>query len=229
VPVTVRDDRPMPHGQPNEQPDSERLEQRLRWIYSATSPDELRQRYDEWAASYDADLDGMAWAAPQAAAARCAAFVAPGGEVLDAGCGTGLVGVSLHRLGVQGIVGFDLSAAMLARASGTGVYADLVQGSLLQPLPFQPGRFAAAVSVGVFTHGHVGPEAFEGIARVVTAGGHVSMTFRDDAVEPLGYGPEAARLESAGVWTLLERTDPAPLILEGDVGAEMRVWTWRVN
>ncbi len=219
----------MPEGRSNNQRDSDRLEERLHWIYSATSPDELRQRYDEWAASYDADLDGMAWAAPQAAAARCAAFVEPDGEILDAGCGTGLVGVSLHRLGVQRIVGFDLSVAMLARASDTGVYADLVQGSLLQPLPFQPGRFAAAVSVGVFTHGHVGPEAFAGIATAVAAGGHVSMTFRDDAVQTLGYGPEAARLEAAGVWTLVERTDPAPLILDGHVGADMRVWTWRVN
>jgi predicted TPR repeat methyltransferase len=209
--------------------DSARLEERLHWIYAATSPDELRQRYDEWAATYDADLDGMAWAAPQAAAVRCAAFVAPGGEVLDAGCGTGLVGASLRRLGVERIVGFDLSAEMLARASATGVYSELHQGSLLQPLPFEAGRFAGAVSVGVFTHGHVGPAAFEGLARVVRSGGHVSMTFRDDAVDPLGYRNEAERLQSAGVWSLVERTDPAPLILEGDVGTDMRVWTWRVS
>lgn len=209
--------------------ESERdLEARLHWIYSASSPDELRQRYDEWAGDYDADLDGMAWAAPQAAAARCAAFLADGGEVLDAGCGTGLVGLSLRGLGVDRIVGFDLSVAMLARAAATGAYAELHEGSLLGELPFAAGRFAAAVSVGVFTHGHVGPEAFAGLARVVRPGGHVTMTFRDDAVDALGYGAEADRLEQVGVWTLVERTDPAPLILDGDVGADMCVWTWRV-
>jgi predicted TPR repeat methyltransferase len=231
----MSDDRGVSPHHPDDVPDdeqsndSQRLEERLHWIYAATSPDELQQRYDEWAADYDSDLDGMAWAAPQAGADRCAAFAGTDGEVLDAGCGTGLVGVSLHRLGVRRIVGFDLSVAMLARASATGAYAELLQGSLLQPLPFADDRFAGAVSVGVFTHGHVGPAAFADLARVVAPGGHVSMTFRDDAVGPLGYQAEAARLEAIGVWTLVERTEPAPLILEGDVGADMRVWTWRVS
>jgi predicted TPR repeat methyltransferase len=205
------------------------LEERLQWIYSASSPAELQQRYDQWAAEYDVDLRGMEWAAPQAGAARCAAFVRAGGEVLDAGCGTGLVAVSLRELGLDRIVGFDLSAAMLARAAATGAYTELLQGSLLEGLPFDAGRFAAVVSVGVFTHGHVGPAAFEELARVVQPGGHVTITFRDDAVDPLGYRVEAARLEAEGVWTLVERTEPAPLIHEGDVGADMRVWTWQVN
>jgi predicted TPR repeat methyltransferase len=209
-------------------PPADDLEARLHWIYEATTPDELRRRYDVWAANYDTDLSGMAWAAPQAGAERCAAFAPAGGEILDAGCGTGLVGVSLNRLGVQRIVGFDLSDAMLAQASATGVYTQLYQGSLLEPLPFTAGRFAGAVSVGVFTHGHVGPAAFEGLARVVAPGGHVSLTFRDDALDELGYRAEIDRLEAAGVWTLVERTDPAPLIMDGDTGAEMCVWTWQV-
>jgi predicted TPR repeat methyltransferase len=211
-----------------------RLEERLHWIYAASNPDELRDRYDEWATTYDADLDGMDWSAPRAAAARCVAHLADsadpdGGEVLDAGCGTGLVGRCLRSLGDWPIVGFDLSRAMLERAAATGVYAELHQGSLLDVLPFTPGRFSAAVSVGVFTHGHVGPAAFERLARAVRAGGHVSMTFRDDAVDALGYRAESDRLETAGTWTLVERTDPEPLIREGAHGADMRVWTWRVS
>lgn len=209
--------------------DDRDLQARLHWIYAASSPDELQQRYDQWAADYDDDLTGMHWAAPQAGAERCAAFVSRDGEVLDAGCGTGLVGLALQRLGIGRVVGFDLSAAMLAKASATGAYAELAQGSLLEVLPFEPGRFAAVVSVGVFTHGHVGPAAFEALARAVRPGGHVTMTFRDDAVDALGYVAEADRLQTDGVWTLVERTEPAPLILEGEVGADMRVWTWRVN
>ncbi|MBI5087904.1 MAG: class I SAM-dependent methyltransferase [Actinobacteria bacterium] len=209
----------------------ERLEERLHWIYSAADPDELRERYDTWADSYDHDLDGMQWLAPRAAAGRCAAHLPADddAEVLDAGCGTGLVGVCLRSLGAWRVVGFDLSRSMLERAAATGVYAELSQGSLLEPLPFESRRFAAVVSVGVFTHGHVGPAAFAGLARVVRPGGHVSMTFRDDAVEALGYRAESDRLESAGVWTLVERTDPEALIQEGSIGADMRVWTWRVS
>ena len=213
-------------------PDAAALEARLHWIYAATSPDELRAAIRPVGRRLRRRPHGHG--VGRAAGGRrtlrgAPALAALGGEVLDAGCGTGLVGVALRRAGVERVVGFDLSTAMLARADQSGAYAELHQGSLLEPLPFADGRFAAVVSVGVFTHGHVGPAAFEGLARVVMPGGHVTMTFRDDAVEPLGYLAEAERLESAGVWSLVERTDPAPLILEGDVGADMRVWTWRVN
>jgi SAM-dependent methyltransferase len=209
-------------------------EDRLRWIYAATDAVELRERYEVWADSYDADLAGMAWLAPAAAAARCHVWAGHEAVILDAGCGTGQVGLELHRLEQAAasrcrLVGFDLSDAMLAEARRRGVYDELRQGSLLDPLPFAPGTFDAVVSVGVFTFGHVGPEALGGLAAVVRPGGHVTMTFRDDALEPLGYAAEIARLEADGVWTLAERTEPAPLIVEGGLGADMCVWTWRVT
>ena len=201
---------------------------RLAWIYSATNPTELRERYEVWAAEYDADLDAMLWLAPQAGAARCHAWAPADARILDAGCGTGLVGAALHALGQHTVVGFDLSPAMLARSADRGVYAELVEGSLLAPLPFAAGLFDAVVSVGVFTYGHVGPEALAGLAGVVRTGGHVTITFRDDAIGPLGYAAEIDRLEQAGVWRLVERTEPAPLIEEEGVGADMCVWTWEV-
>jgi len=201
---------------------------RLAWIYSATNPDELRERYDVWAETYDVDLDGMAWLAPRAGADRCHAWAGPDARILDAGCGTGQVGAALHDLGRFDVTGFDLSPAMLAQSAARGVYRELVQGSLLEPLPFADGAFDGAVSVGVFTYGHVGPEALELLTRVVRPGGHISISFRDDAVGPLGYEAEVDRLERNGGWRLVERTEAAPLIEEGGVGADMRVWTWEV-
>jgi predicted TPR repeat methyltransferase len=201
---------------------------RLAWIYSATTPAELRQRYEVWAADYDADLDELGWRAPIVAAERCAAFLSTDGEVLDAGCGTGQVGVALRAAGVANVVGFDLSPAMLTRAGATLAYTELHQGSLLEPLPFAPGRFAAAVSVGVFTCGHVGPAAFAVLAGSVAAGGHVTLSFRSDAIDSLGYAVEMDRLERAGTWQLVERTEPAPLIVEQGKAVDMIVMTWRV-
>jgi SAM-dependent methyltransferase len=202
---------------------------RLRWIYCATNPDELRERYAEWAAEYDADLEGMAWAAPVAGATRAHSWAGVDARILDAGCGTGLVGAELSRLGVARLVGFDLSDEMIAVARSRGVYDALRQGSLLEPLPFPAGSFDAVVSVGVFTYGHVGPSALRGLTTVVRPGGHVTITFRDDALGPLGYADEIERLEAEGVWKLVERTAPEPLIIEDGIGADMCVWTWRVN
>jgi predicted TPR repeat methyltransferase len=202
---------------------------RLAWIYSATTPAELRERYEEWADEYDADLGALSWEAPLAAARRCAALLPIGGVVLDAGCGTGLVGVGLRAEGVASVVGFDLSPAMIGRARATGAYAELHQGSLLEPLPFAPGRFNAVISVGVFTCGHVGPEAFAGLARAVAPGGHVTLTFRLDAIDELGYAAEAERLERVGTWTLVDRPDPMPLLVEDGIPVDMLVLSWQVH
>jgi predicted TPR repeat methyltransferase len=201
---------------------------RLQWIYASQGADQLRERYDQWAVDYDTDLEGLQWRAPRAGAERCAHHAAIDTEILDAGCGTGLVGVSLQVFGNHRIVGLDLSPGMLRRSEATGAYAELHQGSLLERLPFDDGRFGAVVSVGVFTFGHVGGSAFAELARVTAPGGHVTITFRDDAVDQLGYREAQQRLIDAGVWTLVEMTEPMPLIREGGVDAMLRVWTWRV-
>lgn len=190
---------------------------------------QLRERYEEWAAHYDSDLEALAWSAPRAAAERCHARLQPGARVLDAGCGTGQVGAHLYRLGGHQVTGFDLSPAMLAQAVKRGGYAQLVEGSLLDPLPFADGAFDAAVSVGVFTYAHAGPEALAQILRAVRPGGYVVMAFRDDAVSSLGFEPEFARLEQTGAWRLLERGEPTPMVEEGGHGIDMRIWTWRTG
>jgi hypothetical protein len=44
----------------------------------------------------------------------------------------------------------------------------------------------------------------------------------------MGFDLAVDRMERDGVWRLEDRSDPAPLIVEDGVGADMRVWTWRV-
>jgi predicted TPR repeat methyltransferase len=201
---------------------------RLQWIYASRGEEQLRERYDVWAADYDSDLDDLRWKAPQAGADRCHHFARPGAEILDAGCGTGLVGVSLSGMGHSRIVGFDLSTGMLERSAARGVYAELHQGSLLDPLPFDDERFGSVVSVGVFTLGHVEGSAFAELARVTASGGHVSITFRDDAVDHLGYRAEQQRLIDDGTWQVAEITEPMALIHEDGEDIMLRVWTWHV-
>jgi SAM-dependent methyltransferase len=203
-------------------------DERLAWIYAATNPDELQQRYDWWATQYDTDLEGLHYVAPDAGAERVHHWAGANASVLDAGCGTGLVGAALRALGVGHLTGFDLSQAMLDQAAERGVYDVLRQGSLLEPLPFDAGSFDAVVSVGVFTFGHVGPDALAALPKVVRSGGFVTMTFRDDVMRDMGFADEVQRLEHDGVWRLVERTEPAPLIVEDGEGAPMRVWTWQV-
>ena len=40
-------------------------EERVQWVYASTNNQELEDRYDQWAAAYDKDLeDDFAWNAP---------------------------------------------------------------------------------------------------------------------------------------------------------------------
>jgi predicted TPR repeat methyltransferase len=202
---------------------------RLQWIYESKGTDELRERYDVWAADYDSDLGDLGWSAPQAAAVACARFARPDVEVLDAGCGTGLVGVSLAAMGFNRIVGFDLSPGMLRRSAERGVYSELLEGSLLERLPFDDGRFGSVVSVGVFTYGHVDGSAFGELARVTARGGYITITFRDDTVDQLGYSAEQQRLIDVGTWELVEQTEPMALLHEDGEDILLRAWTWKVR
>lgn len=179
---------------------------KLRWIFDTRDDEQLAARYDAWAADYDADHDRWGWTGPSRATQRLLALLDPA-TVLDAGCGTGGVGRVLRDGGWAGaLTGVDLSEGMLARARSGGWYNQLVHGSLTD-LPFGDGSLDAYVATGVYTHGHVGPEGFPEAIRVVRRGGLIVLTVRDEvwaAVEPA-----AKRLEAAGRWVFVERSDPA--------------------
>ncbi|MFZ5848421.1 MAG: class I SAM-dependent methyltransferase [Actinomycetota bacterium] len=80
-----------------------------RWSQSGVSGEEYAARLAERARS-GADMHGEA--------SFVAALLAPGGRVLDAGCGTGRVGVRLDELGYD-VVGADVDESMLAVARRT--------------------------------------------------------------------------------------------------------------
>ncbi len=202
---------------------------RLQWIYASRGTDQLRERYDVWAADYDRDLGDLGWSAPQAAASTCGRFANPDTEILDAGCGTGLVGLALAAMGHTRIVGLDLSPGMLQRSAERGVYSELHEASLLDRLPFDDGRFGSVVSVGVFTLGHVDGSAFAELARVTSPAGHVTITFRADTVDHLGYCSAQQRLIDARTWELVDLTEPMALLHEAGEDILLRAWTWRVS
>jgi predicted TPR repeat methyltransferase len=202
---------------------------RLQWIYASQGTDQLRERYDVWAADYDRDLGDLGWSAPHAGASTCDRFADPGTEILDAGCGTGLVGEALAAMGHTRIVGLDLSPGMLQRSAERGVYSELHEASLLDPLPFDTGRFGSVVSVGVFTLGHVDGSAFAELARVTSPAGHVTITFRADTVDQLGYRAAQQQLIDTGTWALVDVTEPMALLHEDGEDILLRAWTWRVS
>lgn len=177
----------------------------LERAYALGGADEARALYDEWAGTYDADLTAPAqdYVAPQRAAAVVADVEGVDGAILDAGCGTGLVGVELASLGARTIDGVDLSPGMIERARATGVYRHLQVADLTRPVSHEADAYDALVCVGTFTHGHVGPGALGEFTRLVRPGGHVVATVLDDLWESGGFRAEAERLEQMSLVELV--------------------------
>ena len=180
---------------------------------SDSSPEAVQSLYDDWAAAdYDADVEGWGYDAPGQVAGLVAARLGARGPddaaVLDAGCGTGLVGEALHALGVTGIIGGDVSEASLELARQRSVYDRLLPLDLNAPLPFADDRFAAAVSVGVFTYLTESEATVRELLRVVAPGGWVVFTQRTDLWAARDFDALIASLASDGTCEV-EVSEPA--------------------
>ncbi|KAM5344684.1 hypothetical protein ACJ41O_010546 [Fusarium nematophilum] len=161
-------------------------------VFTLTSTAEARAAYDDWAEDYNDEMLGTTqdYVAPALASEYMVKYLAPRNiadvAILDAGCGTGLVGVNLAKQGAQTVDGIDLSEGMLQVARRTGVYRSLDVADLSQPLSQASRSYDAVVCVGTMTQGHVGPEAFDEFARVVKPGGLIIATVRETVWEKNG-------------------------------------------
>ncbi|MET0190126.1 MAG: class I SAM-dependent methyltransferase [Pseudonocardia sediminis] len=179
--------------------------------YALSSTDDARALYDEWAATFDADItdETQGYVAPGNAADAVVRVAGTGAVILDAGCGTGLAGVELARRGATTIDGLDLSPGMLERARATGAYRDLDTADLTVPLAAADDSYDVVVCVGTLTHGHVGPSVLAEFVRVVRSGGHVVATVLDDIWEADGFRAEVDRL-AAGELVEMVSADVQP-------------------
>jgi predicted TPR repeat methyltransferase len=179
-------------------------------VLEATSSEALAAVYGEWATDYERDLvDDQGYVAPALAVELLLGTLTDRtATILDAGCGTGLVGARLHRAGCTSIDGIDYSSEMLALAREKGVYRRLLQGDLNAPIPFADGAYGACICVGTLTLAHVGPDAIRELVRVVAPGGLLCFTVRSEAWDALDYaGVIDALVERGGIEGITRRRD----------------------
>ena len=128
-------------------------------------------------------------------------------KILDAGCGTGLVGDVLYKKNYKNIVGVDFSQEMLNRALKKNVYQSLNLCDLTQKLDFEDNSFDAIVCAGTFTCGHVGPKALYEMVRITKNGGYISFTVRKQEWEASPYEKIIKALEGAKLWKKIEHNE----------------------
>jgi predicted TPR repeat methyltransferase len=90
-------------------------------------------------------------------------------DVIDLGCGTGLVGVEFHSI-CDNLTGIDLSARMIDRARERNVYGSLRVGEVVTSLEADQGYYDLLICADVFPYiGNVQP-LFSAVSRHASNG-----------------------------------------------------------
>lgn len=132
-----------------------------------------RTYYDEFSQRYDDGRDRGYHALIDELEVDALASYVRDREVLECGCGTGLILDRVHKL-ARRAVGIDLSDGMLAHAKRRGLD---VQRASITELPFADASFDVAYSFKVLAHIEQIETAMREMARVVRPGGHVIGEF----------------------------------------------------
>jgi len=191
--------------------------QTLNKVYTAKNSEELMDAYKDWAGNYDADTVGAFGYVAHIASAEALDEVLGDTNacILDAGCGTGLVGEELVKKGYTRMDALDYSREMLEEAERKKIYNRHMQADLSQPLEIKDNQYEAVVCTGTFTYGHVKASAFDELVRITRPGGFICFTIREGAYEDYGYRKRMIELEQKRAWELLSMKDADYLRKEG--------------
>lgn len=184
--------------------------------YEAKTPEELSAAYKAWAPEYDSDTtETMGYVGPSVAADLLDGLLeSKESRVLDAGCGTGLVGHALKERGYRHVEAMDYCGDMLREADAKGCYCNTFQADMNHSLKLADNTYDAIICVGTFTYAHVGPQAFAELARVTKPEGFVCFTVRDGAYQEYGYRRQMVEMEKNDDWELLQMVNEDYLVQE---------------
>ena len=184
-------------------------------VLNAKSLEDISEAYGVWAKSYDQDLlTELGYQAPARSVELLRKHLATG-RVLDAGCGTGLVGQLLSTTGDFQLDGVDYSESMLLEAQSKQCYQTLQQVDLNQPLTHETASYDAVICIGTFTLGHVQPESLREMVRITKQGGVICFTVRDEFWLKSNFGKLLNELEQAGLTDTTELQTIDYILTEG--------------
>jgi len=174
-------------------------------IYQVKSGDPMRQAYDQWADSYDADIEQKQYRTPariaQALARHLSDKAAP---ILDFACGTGLSGQALHAAGFTSIDGVDLSEKMLSKARDKGVYRSLTPCQADAPFDAVSEEHRAITATGAIGAGAAPIECLSQAIDHLPSDGLLCVSLNDHTLEDPRYEALIADAVAAGTIEVLE-------------------------
>ncbi len=151
-------------------------------IYKSNSYSTSKELYQKWAPSYDDELTENKYVTPL----RCAQILSyyiknKNIKILDIGCGTGLSGFALKKIGFKSIDGLDLSEEMLKIAEQKKIYQSLFNLDLNNPTDFNH-NYDAIIAAGVISPTHANPDTILSSYSILKEKGLMIFSINDHAL-----------------------------------------------
>ena len=205
----------------------EERQERVGWAYKVSKETErARERFDAWAEDYDRDVhDLLGWNGPDATCEYVLKHVEKDASILDAGAGTGLMGVLLRENGYHDLTGTDISQKMLNVARTKKIYKHDFQADLTKPLPVDNESFDCIVCVGV--SGYMIAQTIGDFVRILKPSGHIIYTISDKHYYEHGYSDVVEALALTSCINILEKGEQFAALPISDPHHKARVHVYQ--
>ena len=124
-------------------------------------------------------------------------------KILDAGCGTGLVGIELKKQDYSNIDGVDFSQNMLDLVP-KDIYKNLNKFDLNKPLEYKNNAYDVVMCVGTFTYGHVKAHALDEFIRIIKNKGLICFTINEGIYKEYRFDKKIKQLTDSKSWNVKE-------------------------
>lgn len=166
--------------------------------------DSSRAIYDDWSQHYDDHLlTEYGYISPGVAAGELAQCLQPRDlEIIDFGCGTGLVAEALRERGFVTVDGVDISHGMLEQARAKQVYRNLFCADLTERIALEDDSYAAGLCVGSMGAGHVGAQHVPEMLRPIRRGGPFIIIMNGAYFHSGSFEQAFRQMQDDGLWTI---------------------------
>ena len=189
-------------------------------IYKLTSKKKVLEYYDDWTnnSQFNQDMVDWKYTAPSNAAILLHKY-SPNKDIqiLDAGCGSGLVGMELAKKGYINITGADFSQSMMDLIP-KNIYKSLKLIDLNETLFYKENSFDAIICVGTFTYGHVKARALDEFLRITKNNGLICFTVNEGIYNKYKFDKKITELSKNNSWEML-KLSKSSYIVNKDVHA----------
>jgi len=175
-------------------------------IYKLKTSEELLKYYQDWTDNnqYNKDMVDWNYIAPKETVSILKKYVFnKNSKILDAGCGTGLVGIELKKYGYSNIEGVDFSQNMLDLVPQS-IYKKIEKINLNKALKFKDNIYDVIMCVGTFTYGHVKPQTLDELIRITKNKGFICFTINEGIYEEYGFDNKIKELSNNKSWDVKE-------------------------